>query len=164
VSGWWNTNNNKYDNKYDCREIMPDAKNFRKIRPGAPNADGVGQNWRLSRKRYKIDAWFGSWIYALSNGPWPWVPPFSAFCIVIHSFVMGEPRDFKFDTVTNHSKSYPADSLKGAWWPVLEFYTPWKISKTSVTSRCSAKTAKPHEHSRFDVSNLVYTLASFFMT
>ena len=19
---WWNTNNNKYDNKYDCREIM----------------------------------------------------------------------------------------------------------------------------------------------
>ena len=22
MSGWWNTNNNKYDNKYDCREIM----------------------------------------------------------------------------------------------------------------------------------------------
>ena len=42
-------------------------------------------------------------------------PPFSAFCTVIHSFVTGEPRDFKFDTVTNHSKSYPADSLKGAW-------------------------------------------------
>jgi len=35
-----------------------------------------------------------------------------------HSFVMGEPRDFKFGTLIYHSKSHPADeksSLKGAW-------------------------------------------------
>jgi len=60
--------------------------------------------------------------------------PFSAFCIAIHRFVTGEPRDFIFDTLTYHSKSHPADeksSLKGAWWPVLEFYTPYKISSTA---------------------------------
>jgi len=41
-----------------------------------------------------------------------------AFCTTIHSFVTGEPRDFKFGTLTYHSKSHPADeksSLKGAW-------------------------------------------------
>ena len=54
---------------------------------------------------------------------------FSAFCTAIHSFVMGEPRDFKFGTLTYHSKSHPADekySLKGAWsgsGEPLEFYT-----------------------------------------
>ena len=35
----------------------------------------------------------------------------------IHSVVTGEPRDFKFGTLTYHSKSHPADekySLKGA--------------------------------------------------
>jgi len=53
--------------------------------------------------------------------PWPWVPlttPFSAFCTAIHSFLTGEPRDFKFGTLIYHSKSHPADersSLKGAW-------------------------------------------------
>ena len=34
------------------------------------------------------------------------------------AFVTGEPRDFKFGTLTYHSKSHPADeksSLKGAW-------------------------------------------------
>ena len=44
--------------------------------------------------------------------------PFSAFCTAIHSFVTGEPRDFKFGTLTYHSKSHPADKksfLKGAW-------------------------------------------------
>ena len=44
--------------------------------------------------------------------------PNSAFCTAIHSFVTGEPRDFKFGTLTYHSKSHPADeksSLKGAW-------------------------------------------------
>jgi len=44
--------------------------------------------------------------------------PFSAFCTAIHSFVMGEPKDFKFGTLIYHSKSHPADkksSLKGAW-------------------------------------------------
>jgi len=43
---------------------------------------------------------------------------FSAFCIAIHRFVTGEPRDFIFDTLTYHSKSHTADeksSLKGAW-------------------------------------------------
>jgi len=44
--------------------------------------------------------------------------PFSAFCTAIHSIVTGKPRDFKFGTLTYHSKSKPADeksSLKGAW-------------------------------------------------
>jgi len=51
---------------------------------------------------------------------------------------MGEPTDFKFGTLTYHSKSHPADkksSLKGAWSgsadPFLEFYTPCKISATA---------------------------------
>jgi len=47
----------------------------------------------------------------------PQTTPFSAFCTAIHSFVTGEPRDFKFGTLTYHSKSHPADeksSLKGA--------------------------------------------------
>ena len=50
------------------------------------------------------------------NHPKP--PDFSAFSTAIHSFVTGEPRDFKFVTLTYHSKSHPADekySLKGAW-------------------------------------------------
>ena len=44
--------------------------------------------------------------------------PISAFCTAIHSFVTGEPRYFKFGTLTYHRKSHPADkksSLKGAW-------------------------------------------------
>jgi len=44
--------------------------------------------------------------------------PISAFCTAIHSIVTGERRDFKFGTLTYHSKSHPADekySLKGAW-------------------------------------------------
>ena len=44
--------------------------------------------------------------------------PFSAFCTAIHSFTTGEPRDFKLDTLTYHSKSHSADeksSLKGGW-------------------------------------------------
>jgi len=44
--------------------------------------------------------------------------PFSAFCTAVHSFVTGEPRDFKFGTLIFHSKSQPVDektSLKGAW-------------------------------------------------
>ena len=44
--------------------------------------------------------------------------PFSAFCTAIHSFVTGEPRDFKFGTLTYHSKSHPANnkySLKWVW-------------------------------------------------
>jgi len=44
--------------------------------------------------------------------------PFSAFCTAIHSFVTGEPRDFKFGTLIFHSKSHHADeksSLKGVW-------------------------------------------------
>jgi len=35
----------------------------------------------------------------------------------VHSFVTSEPRDFKFGTLTYHSKSHPADeksSLKGS--------------------------------------------------
>ena len=35
--------------------------------------------------------------------------PFSAFRTAIRSFVTGEPRDFKFGTLTYHSKSHPAD-------------------------------------------------------
>ena len=48
----------------------------------------------------------------------PKPPSFSAFCTAIYSFVTGEPRDFKFGTLTYHSKTHPADeksSLKGAW-------------------------------------------------
>ena len=42
------------------------------------------------------------------------------FCIstAIHSFVTGEPTDFKYGTLIYHSKSHPADEksfLKGAW-------------------------------------------------
>ena len=51
---------------------------------------------------------------------------------------MGERRDFKFGTFTYLSKSHPADeksSLKGAWSgsgdPILEIYTPCKISATA---------------------------------
>jgi len=43
---------------------------------------------------------------------------FSAFCTAVYSFVTGEPRDFKFGTLTYHSKSHPADekaTQKGAW-------------------------------------------------
>ena len=43
---------------------------------------------------------------------------FSAFCTGIHSFITSVPRDFKFGTLTYHSKSHPAyekSSLKGAW-------------------------------------------------
>ena len=44
--------------------------------------------------------------------------PIFCICTTIHSFVTGEPRDFKFGTLTYHSKSHPADeksSLKGMW-------------------------------------------------
>ena len=44
--------------------------------------------------------------------------PISAFCTAIHTFVTGEPRNFKFGTLTYHNKSHPAEeksSLKGAW-------------------------------------------------
>jgi len=34
---------------------------------------------------------------------------FFAFCTAIHSFVTGEPRDFKFGTLIYHSKYHPAD-------------------------------------------------------
>ena len=53
------------------------------------------------------------------TAPWPpQTTSFSAFCADIHSFVTGEPRDFKFGTLIYHSKSHPAyekSSLKGAW-------------------------------------------------
>jgi len=45
-------------------------------------------------------------------------PYFFVFCTAIHSFAMGEPRDFKFGTLTYHGKFHHADeksSLKGAW-------------------------------------------------
>ena len=54
----------------------------------------------------------------LSAPKLPQTTPFSAFCTAIHSIVTGEPRDFKFGTLTYYSKSHPADekySLKGAW-------------------------------------------------
>jgi len=44
--------------------------------------------------------------------------PIFFFCTAIHSSVTSETRDFKFGTLTYHSKSHPADeksSLKGAW-------------------------------------------------
>ena len=59
------------------------------------------------------------------------VPPFIASA-------MDEPRDFKFGTLTYHSKSHPADeksSLKGAWSvsvdPFENFYTPCNFSATA---------------------------------
>ena len=48
----------------------------------------------------------------------PLTTPFSAFCTAIHSFVTGEPGDFKFGTLTYHNTSHPAEKkscLKGAW-------------------------------------------------
>jgi len=48
----------------------------------------------------------------------PKPPHFLYFCTAIHSFITGEPKDFKFGTLIYHSKSHPADkksSLKGAW-------------------------------------------------
>ena len=36
----------------------------------------------------------------------PLTTPFSAFCTAIHSFVTGEPRDFKFGILAYHSKSH----------------------------------------------------------
>jgi len=41
---------------------------------------------------------------------------YTFICTAIHSFVTGEPTDFKFGTLTYHGKSHPADeksSLKG---------------------------------------------------
>ena len=63
----------------------------------------------------------------------PQTTPFFAFSTAIHSFVTGEPRDFKFGTLIYHSKSHPVDekSSRGVVrvrWPVLEFYTPYNIS------------------------------------
>ena len=52
-------------------------------------------------------------VCALSNGDiaddleCPLTAPFSAFCTAIHSVVTDEPRDFKFGTLTYHSKSHP---------------------------------------------------------
>jgi len=90
----------------------------------------------ISRKRYKIEAWFlltsnrkSYALYRMVTLPMtlsaPYLPQttlFSAFCTSILSVVTvtGEPspRDFKFGTLTYHSKSHPADekySLKGAW-------------------------------------------------
>jgi len=64
--------------------------------------------------------------------------PFSAFCTAIHNFVTGEPRDFRFGTLTYHSKSHSVDKkifperrVVRVSWPVLEFYTPCKISATA---------------------------------
>jgi len=63
-------------------------------------------------------------VCALSNGDiavdleCPQTTPFSAFCTAVHCFVMGEPRDFEFGTLTYHSKSHPANgksALKVAW-------------------------------------------------
>jgi len=54
----------------------------------------------------------------LSAPQLPQITPFSAFCTGIHIVVTGELRDFKFGTLTYHSKSHPADEkyyLKGAW-------------------------------------------------
>jgi len=79
-----------------------DAKDLCEIRPGshptgAPNACN------------------GGIVHDLKC---PITTPFSAFCTAIYRFVTGEPRDFKFRTLTYHSKSHPADekySLTGAW-------------------------------------------------
>jgi len=54
----------------------------------------------------------------LSAPQLPPTAPFSAFCTAIYTVVTGEPRDFKFGTLTYHSKSHPAGEkyfLKGAW-------------------------------------------------
>ena len=56
----------------------------------------------------------------------------------IHSVVTGEPRDFKFGTLTYHSKSHPADEkifpergVVRVRRTVLEFYTPCNLSATA---------------------------------
>ena len=48
--------------------------------------------------------------------------PFSAFCTAIHSFVTGEPRDFKFGTLI--ASPSPTLPMKNLPWPVLEFFHP----------------------------------------
>jgi len=66
--------------------------------------------------------------------------PIFAFCTAIHSFVTGEPRNFKFVTLIYHSKSHPADeksSLKGAWSGSREQFLhcglrKFRYSKSSV--------------------------------
>jgi len=127
---------------------------------GATNAGGVGQNRRLStnnrlslenavkdRHIVSIKSRIGIHMRSIEwwHCPWPWVPPnrpkppqFSAFCTAIHSFVTGDPRDFKFGTLIYHSKSHPADeksSLKGAWSgsadPFWNFTPSCKISATA---------------------------------
>ena len=47
---------------------------------------------------------------------------------------MDEPRDFKFDTLINHSKFHLADQwgVVKVSWPILEFHTPCKISATAT--------------------------------
>jgi len=63
-------------------------------------------------------------ICTLSNGgiardlECPLTTPFFSFCTAIHSFVTGEPRDFKFGILIYHSKFHPANEksfLTGAW-------------------------------------------------
>ena len=71
---------------------------------------------RIGSRIRSIEWWHCPWLWVPPNCPK--LPPFSAFCTTIHSLVTGEPRDFKFGTLTYHSKSYPADekySLKGTW-------------------------------------------------
>jgi len=118
--------------------LFSDAKDLHEIRPGspptrAPNAGGVGQNRRLSTNN-RLYLENGKHIVLLKSNrksyalyrmvalpmtlSAPQTTPFSAFCTAIHSFVMGEPGDFKFGTLTYHSTSNPAEeksSAKGAW-------------------------------------------------
>jgi len=64
-----------------------------------------------------IEWWHCPYMTLSARQP-PQTTLFSAFCTAIHSFVTGELRDFKFGTLTYHSKSHPADeksSLEGAW-------------------------------------------------
>ena len=73
----------------------------------------------------------------------PQTTPFCAFCTAVHRFVTGEPRDFKFGTLTFHSKSHRADrksSLKVAWsWSGDQFYnfTPLVKSPQRLTPETS---------------------------
>ena len=69
--------------------------------------------------------------------------PIFRISTAIHSFVTGEPRDFKYGTLIYHSKSHPADeksSLKGAWLvsgDPFKNFTPHVISQQRLTLETS---------------------------
>jgi len=81
---------------------------------------------------------------------------------------MGEPRDFKYGTLTHHGKFHPADeksSLKGAWSgsgdPFLEFYTPCNISATATARLQIFYASWPEIFGVRKIESLIYRVGLF---